>query len=134
MSNSQMISVPRDWLTSVALLQMPLDELQDQAAEFLAEQHQGDPVALPARKPWNGLLPTADNLKGEGYNACIDEIAKLGPLYTRPAQGEPVAWVNSGAAYSGQCFATSHRIVESIGCSSPLHNSHATGSPCAGRV
>lgn len=55
-----------------------------------AEHHQGDPVALPARKPWNGLLPTADNLKGEGYNACLDELAKLGPLYSRPAQGEAI--------------------------------------------
>lgn len=28
-------------------------------------------------------------------DACLDEIAKLGPLYTRPVQGEPVALVNS---------------------------------------
>lgn len=62
-----------------------------------AEQHQGEPVALPARKPWNGLLATADNLRGEGWNACLDEIAKLGPLYTRPVQGEPVARVEVGA-------------------------------------
>lgn len=57
-----------------------------------AEQHQGEPVALPERKPWNGLLATADNLRGEGWNACLDEIAKLGTLFSRPAQGEPVAW------------------------------------------
>lgn len=51
-SNTVMVSVPREWLNSVALLQMPLDQLQDQAVEFLcepcdepAEQHKGEPVA-----------------------------------------------------------------------------------------
>ncbi|BBT41057.1 hypothetical protein [Pseudomonas putida] len=51
-SNTEMVSVPREWLNSVALLQMPLDQLQEQAVEFLcepcdepAEQHQGEPVA-----------------------------------------------------------------------------------------
>uniref|UniRef100_UPI002FC5EAA3 hypothetical protein n=1 Tax=Pseudomonas sp. ESBL1 TaxID=3077324 RepID=UPI002FC5EAA3 len=50
-SNTEMVSVPREWLNSVALLQMPLDQLQEQAVEFLcepcdepAEQHQGEPV------------------------------------------------------------------------------------------
>lgn len=52
------------------------------------EQHQGEPVAMPDRKPWNGLLATADNLRGEGWNACLDEIAKLGPLYTHSDAGE----------------------------------------------
>lgn len=51
-SKTEMVSVPREWLNSVALLQMPLDELQEQAVEFLCEpcdepakQHQGEPVA-----------------------------------------------------------------------------------------
>lgn len=59
-------------------------------------QHQGEPVALPARKQWGGLLPTAENLRTEGWNAYNEEMAKLGPLYAHPApvqQGEPVAWV-----------------------------------------
>lgn len=61
----------------------------------LAEQHQGDPVALPARKP--GVNASFEGTDAEwygniGWNACLDEIAKLGPLHTRPAQGEPVAW------------------------------------------
>ena len=60
------------------------------------EQHQGEPVALPARINMT-KLPTEQSSRyhiGErhGWNACLDEIAKLGPLYTRPVQGEPVAW------------------------------------------
>lgn len=58
-----------------------------------ADQPHAEPVALPARKQWGGLLPTAENLRTEGWNACLDEIAKLGPLYRRPVQGEPVAWM-----------------------------------------
>lgn len=54
----------------------------------VAPEHQGEAVALPERKPWNGLLATADNLKGSGWNACLDEIAKLGPLYTCADPGE----------------------------------------------
>lgn len=56
-------------------------------------QHQGEPVALPARKQWGGLLPTAENLRTEGWNAYNDEMAKLGPLYSRPVQDEPVGEV-----------------------------------------
>ncbi|MCO7567795.1 hypothetical protein NJI34_00110 [Pseudomonas sp. S 311-6] len=59
-----------------------------------AEQHQGEPVTLPSRI--NEM--TADwreYRKAVGWNACLDEIAKLGPLYARPApvqQGETVAY------------------------------------------
>ena len=67
--------------------------LYEQAEPFiwlsLNSQHQGEPVALPARKQWNGLLATADNLRGEGWNGCLDEIAKLGPLYTHPVPANP---------------------------------------------
>lgn len=47
-----------------------------------AEQHQAEPVVLPARLPQR--LPQGRNLpKGyaEAWNACLDEVAKLGPLY-----------------------------------------------------
>ena len=60
--------------------------------EKLQSTHQGEPVALPERKGthlrYDTLMPTFS----KGWNACLDEIAKLGPLYTRPVQGEPVAW------------------------------------------
>lgn len=58
-----------------------------------AQQHQGEPVALPARKPEpTELSDVFVDAGNEGWNACLDEIAKLGPLYTRPVQGEPVLW------------------------------------------
>lgn len=63
-----------------------------------AEQHQGEPVALPERQPeddpnwWHGNCPNHDydEVRGyaEGWNACLDEIAKLGPLYTPADPGE----------------------------------------------
>jgi len=65
---------------------LPIVGLGPMSGVAPAEQHQGEPVILPERKPWNGLLATADNLRGEGWNACLHEIAMLGPLYTHPAQ------------------------------------------------
>lgn len=63
------------------------------------EQHQVDPVALPARRDESTESYTAC-LQSSGWNACLDELAKLGPLYTRPAQGEPVAWLDPNAGLS----------------------------------
>jgi hypothetical protein len=46
-------------------------------------QHQGKPVALPERKdPTQHWVEPGGVHKAEGWNACLDEIAKLGPLYT----------------------------------------------------
>ncbi|WP_212734840.1 DUF3850 domain-containing protein [Pseudomonas asiatica] len=56
-----------------------------------AEEHQGEPVALPAMKNANSGHDTEDSY-GDGWDDCLREIAKLGPLYKRPVQGEPVAW------------------------------------------
>ncbi|WP_225785950.1 hypothetical protein [Pseudomonas sp. Marseille-P9655] len=56
-----------------------------------AQQHQGEPVPLPANMHPHDFdnLPEAHC---NGWNACLEEIAKLGPLYSRPVQGEPVLW------------------------------------------
>lgn len=63
-----------------------------------APQHQGEPVALPERKEVVEEWATPGGpYRAEGWNACRDEIAKLGPLYPRPVQGEPVAWTWQGA-------------------------------------
>lgn len=55
-----------------------------------AQQRQGEPVALPARKPWDGLAATGENLKVSGWNEYRDAVEKLGPLYTHadPAEVE----------------------------------------------
>ncbi|WP_225786029.1 hypothetical protein [Pseudomonas sp. Marseille-P9655] len=64
-----------------------------------AEQHQVKPVALPA--PTTDTESCSSLMKriglygsvnvwhgGRIWNACLEEIAKLGPLYSRPVQGE----------------------------------------------
>lgn len=50
-------------------------------------QHQGDPVALPARKH-PVRADYSQDILAEGWNACLNEIAKMGPLYTRADPGE----------------------------------------------
>lgn len=102
MSNTeQMISVPRELTESIVrMLQAggawgAAEQLRTALAQPAA-QHQGDPVVLPAR-----LKETGDEGYDErngpaidAWNACLDKIAKLGPLYARPQvqnQGEPVA-------------------------------------------
>lgn len=79
-----------------------------------AHQPHGEPVALPARKPWNGLLPTADNLKGEGYNACLDDVAKLGPLYTHadPAEVERLREENRRLHEAGEFIGGVNQGIE----------------------
>lgn len=122
-SNTEMVSVPRQqlqaWQERFSKAQMFQQSTEIKAA--LAQQSpqpQAEPVALQ-RKPWNGLLATADNLRGEGWNACLDEIAKLGPLYTRPVQGEPVAWMDPR---SPQMHATISNQVKQ-------HNLRVGGAP-----
>lgn len=62
------------------------DELRALLAQS-AEQHQGEPVVLPARK--HGIhADYSQNPLADGWNACLDEIAKLGPLYTHADPGE----------------------------------------------
>ena len=52
-------------------------------------QHLGKPVGLPARKPEpteeSDVFTDAEN---SGFNACLDEIATLGPLYIQADPGE----------------------------------------------
>lgn len=53
----------------------------------LGAHHQGEPVELPKRKVHHldpSFLPDGD----KGWNACLDEIAKLGPLFTHADPGE----------------------------------------------
>lgn len=54
----------------------------------IGTQHQGEPVALPERKGmhlrYDTLMPTFS----KGWNACLTEVEKLGPLYARAGRGE----------------------------------------------
>jgi hypothetical protein len=62
-----------------------------------AEEHQGEPAALPERKAITAHGLTALDSEAEGWNACLDEIAKLGPRYTHPVRGEPVGYMNQAS-------------------------------------
>ncbi|UVL76640.1 hypothetical protein LOY24_18110 [Pseudomonas putida] len=57
-SNIEMVSVPREWLNSVALLQMPLDELQEQAIQHLCEPCD-EPAPQPHPEPIAWMVGTA---------------------------------------------------------------------------
>lgn len=112
MSNNQMVSVPRT--LDEVLAELPESYSRDDVAygwhECLdnmpcpkpAEQHQGEPVTLPGRTTDTesccemlrrlGLYGDVNVWNaGKIWNACLDELAKLGPLYTRPVQGDPTA-------------------------------------------
>lgn len=62
----------------IAQLHRDLNDRDEQIALLSkqAEQHQGDPVALPEKLP-------ACKVIAAGWNQCLDVIAKLGPLYSR---------------------------------------------------
>lgn len=106
MSNNQMVSVPLELLKRVAIgypqaeaLALGRSAAIVELGAFLcraAEQRQGEPVALPDRDAMHIAFTAckyhAPHIFEAGWNACLEEIAKLGPLYTHPApvQGEPV--------------------------------------------
>lgn len=98
-SSTEMISVPRELAEEIisALYDHDLNGLTVRLQELLdrPEQHQGEPVLLPMRRSWSGIAGWRDQAEIKAWNACLDEIAKLGPLYTHPApavqKGEPVA-------------------------------------------
>lgn len=47
-----------------------------------AEQHQGEPVALPSCKAKLSMSHDWDQGHSDGWKDCLEEISKLGPLYT----------------------------------------------------
>lgn len=93
-----MVSVPREVIQQAEKL-LQEDNRCAMAREFRAllakpaEQHQGDPVALPERKRAPSNRATTWNSRIEGFNECLDEMSKLGPLYSRPVQAETVITV-----------------------------------------
>lgn len=117
-NNTEMVSVPREWLNRVALLQMPLDELQDQVVELLCEPCDepaedvravvGEPVWRGWAVQYPGKLP---KIYGERHIAELNCYAEEGarlielsePLCRRPqrpvvmpsprkAPSDPLKW------------------------------------------
>jgi len=96
-----MVSVPRSLLEEACNgLRITQDRARKELRALLAQpstQHQGEPVKTPARDESLGTAERDEYANGyrHGWNAYNDEMAKLGPLYTRPApvqQSEPVAF------------------------------------------
>lgn len=61
-----------------------------QGISHMHPAHQGYPVTLPARKSYEESFSVHGQGHIQGWNACLDELAKLGPLYTHadPAEVE----------------------------------------------
>lgn len=53
-----------------------------------------EPVELPARKFPEEFKSPKQKMAAMSWNACLDKVAKLGPLYTRPAE-QPDTGTNS---------------------------------------
>ncbi|MFV3380335.1 hypothetical protein [Pseudomonas sp. NY15354] len=97
-SNTEMVSVQAtiESLEEAYAGDSALDFMND-AAQLLRQfkaistpQPHPDPVALPERKEVVEEWATPGGpYRAEGWNACLDEIANLGPLYTRPAPADP---------------------------------------------
>ncbi|MBT9234253.1 hypothetical protein KKQ11_00255 [Pseudomonas sp. MG-2] len=65
-----------------------------------AEQHQGEPVALPSCNAKLSDSHDWDQGYRGGWRACLDEIAKLGPLYTHADPGEANKWRNEAHRFN----------------------------------
>ena len=97
-SNTEMVSVQAtiESLEEAYAGDSALDFMND-AAQLLRQfkaistpQPHPDPVALPERKEVVEEWATPGGpYRAEGWNACLDEIANLGPLYTHPAPADP---------------------------------------------
>ena len=88
-SSTEMVSVPRDLAEEInsALYDHDLKGLTVRLQELLdkPELHQGDPVTLPACIAKLGMSHDWDQGYADGWKGCLEEAAKLGPLYTHPA-------------------------------------------------
>ena len=117
MSNAEkMVMVPRQILQraidqlSVCSGPGPANRAQELRAvlDAPAQQHQGEPVVLPGRRVQLKSFTGKGLAELRAWNACLDEIAKLGPLYAHPApvRGEPVAWCQPhwSGKYADYCW------------------------------
>ena len=83
MSNEQMVSVPREMIVEAIISSRMMGwSLAEKLSDILA-QHQGEPVALPGYRDTDLRSPSYGYSRG--FNACLDEIAKLNGW---PSNGE----------------------------------------------
>ncbi len=65
---------------------------QASATRLVTGGRQAEPVTLPSCKAKLNMSHDWDQGYSSGWKDCCEETTKLGPLYTRPVQSEPVAW------------------------------------------
>lgn len=111
MSKNDMVMVPRELAETFDRSASPPPTWAVEKLRAILDaptDHHAEPVALPARKRSDPFAyDQGGNARADGWNACLDEIARLGPLYSRPVQGEPVAWVSKDAL---MCLPTHGRL------------------------
>ncbi|MGX1022566.1 hypothetical protein AB7M33_005242 [Pseudomonas sp. Y3 TE3536] len=90
---------PIAWMVGTAIWWTKEEAERDAAATGLpmipfgpltgeVEQHPGEPVVLPVCKAKLSMGHDWDQGYADGWRTCLDEIGKLGPLYTRADHGE----------------------------------------------
>ncbi|HEP8838426.1 TPA: hypothetical protein VDU70_002226 [Pseudomonas aeruginosa] len=108
-------------------MEMEIEELRAELAELRARV-----VVVPERRQWGGLLPTAENLKTDGFNACLDELARINGMTV--SEGLLRKWLElmeHGDYREGHCMCGSSVDGHGIG------DGHApvdAGEYCAGQV
>jgi hypothetical protein len=122
MSKNDMVMVPRELLERAA--SSAGYEERDELRAILdksAEQHHGEPVALPQHNLVVVDAPIKSDPHGfvDGWNACVAQLAKLGPLYTSADPGDAgpdAAQFSAGdmATQGARAFASRDAEVERL--------------------
>ncbi|WP_082422912.1 hypothetical protein [Pseudomonas sp. NBRC 111131] len=114
-SNTEMVSVPREWLNSVALLQMPLDELQEQAIQHLCDPCD-EPAPQPHPEPIAWMVGTAfwwtkEEAERDAAETGL-QIVGLGPMTDRTATELAESETMAAIAELAECEAMADMVAE----------------------
>ena len=102
---------PIAWMVGTAIWWTKEEAERDAAATGLpmipfgpltgeVEQHPGEPVVLPVCKAKLSMGHDWDQGYADGWRTCLDEIGKLGPLYTRADTGDASKWRNEAHRFN----------------------------------
>jgi len=110
-----MVSVPREWLNSVALLQMPLDELQEQAIQHLCDPCD-EPAPQPHPEPIAWMVGTAfwwtkEEAERDAAETGL-QIVGLGPMTDRTATELAESETMAAIAELAECEAMADMVAE----------------------
>ncbi len=114
-SNTEMFSLKRELVEQAmqACFEAGFGILHDALRDVLAQHHQGEPVVLPARmktRPFS-TVDRSSPTYASAWNACLDEIAKLGLLYTHADPGEVERWKESAEHFTGVSIKATEEVA-----------------------